>query len=205
MSTSPGISIQRTWSCHCGCVQAKLLNDSTPGCFRCHCHSCVAAAKYIAKATDDKPSMIPMLHADGGACVSPYAAENVEFTTGLSDTDGNSMLKFVKVGEEGSAWRCSTTCCGTQMTNCVFPGWIAFNRNGIKNEDGSKYDPEIINVFKSCSFDPKSVPEPSHETLPDGWFDVFMTKATGSTKLKDLYPELFPKEADITDIVPITW
>ena len=195
--------MERTWECKCGQIKAKLKGEPILN-FRCHCRSCVAAAQFIEEKT--KKSGTPLLHSDGGgACASPYAAGQVEFITPLSDENERSKLKFVRVGDKGKPWRCYTKCCGTQMTNCVFNRLIAFNRNGIKNVDGSKFEPDdVLNIQVKHSFDPSAVPEPNHKTIPSSWGFHFMAPIMNPLGTKHKMKELAPEDSD-TEIVPITW
>lgn len=144
---------------------------------------------------------------DGGAWAAPYRASQVKFVTDLSDKDGKSLLKFVRVGEKGQPLRSYTTCCGTQVTNCVFPQMIALNANGIKNADGSSYRPREIpmNLNKKHSFDPDVVPKPNHSTAP-----IPMTLKFAQLILNPFdrsmakHKEFFPSKEEAA-IVPITW
>ena len=77
---------------------------------------------------------------DGGAWVVPYKASQLKFATELSDKEGKSLIKFVRVGENGESKRSYTTCCGTLFTGFVLPQVIALNRNAIKNIDGSSFE-----------------------------------------------------------------
>lgn len=196
--------MERTWECKCGQVKAKLKGEPILN-FICHCHSCVGAAQFIEEKT--KSSGISILHPDGGgACASPYSAGQVEFITDLSDETGTSKLKFVRVGDGGKAFRSYTTCCGSQMTNCVFPRLVVFNRNGIKNADGTQFEPagEVLNIQKNNAFDPSAVPEPSHPTGSFLFAMKFLAPVLNPFGKKLKNQELFPEDS-ATEIVPITW
>ena len=221
MKSEPGIAssnmvIVRTWECSCGLVRAKLTGDPLLN-FRCRCRSCEAAARHIATLAEKDGltggQKCPMLHPDGGgACASPFTAGQVEFLDGClssKDTDGSesSRLKFVRIGDKGQAWRSYTTCCGTQMTNCVFPKHIVFNRNGIKNEDSTPYQPTgtVLNIQKDNAFHPAFVPEPNHPTAPFSMTAKFMWGMMNPIgKPFEGYDELLPGVGN-ADIVPITW
>ena len=149
---------------------------------------------------------ISILH-DGGVCAAPYSVGNVEFSTDLSDdVNGKSKLKFVRVGEKGKNYRCYTTCCGTQMTNCTFPRLIVFNRNGIKYADGIRYEPggEVLNILMKDAFDPSTVPKPNHPKEPTYWTFLFMKTMLNPFGKKYGKKELYPNECE-DEIVPITW
>ena len=204
------VVVERTWECHCGTIKAKLTGEPILTLW-CHCHSCIASARLIEERTKHhgKDNRISVIHEEtGGACTSPYAASQIEFVTPLSDGDGKSLLKFVKVGEKGSPWRCYTTCCGSQMTQVVFPKMIAFNTNGIKNKDGTKYIPPpiIYNNNAQHAFDPPSVPEPKVGTLRHfSYFLKFAWNGLINPMGKKLTEkELFPDNSDV-EVVPITW
>ena len=206
LSNTTDKNIERTWSCKCGQVTASLAGKPVLE-FNCHCHSCVAGAKFIADKTNH--SGIPMIdETHGGSCPSAYKASQVEFCDGcLSDAEtGTSRLKFVRLGEAGEAWRSYTTCCGTQMTQCVMGGLIVLNRNGIRNEDGSKYKPKKLplNIQKGVAFEPSKVPEPNHETAPASYVPLFMWPAINPFGKKLTQKELFPDKSE-TEMVPITW
>lgn len=197
------MTVTRTWTCKCGEIKANLKGEPVLN-FRCHCHSCVAAARFIEEKTEGKGTSI--LHPDGGgACASPYAGHQVHFCTPLSTEEGKSKLKFVRY-ENGKAWRCYTTCCGSQMTNCIFPGLVVFNRNGIKNADGTPYEPphEVLNIQKANAFDPEAVPEPSHNTGPTSYTYKFLWPVVNPFSKKIKTSELFPDSSEAA-IVPMTW
>jgi hypothetical protein len=195
------------WSCDCGSIKAKVLAPPVLN-FDCHCHSCVAAARHIADTYTSKPSSTPLLSpTTGGTAVSICAGRNVEFVSSLKDeTTGELKIKFVKVGETGKATRFYTTCCGTQVSNFLTPGLIAFNRNGLKNEDGSKFVPpgDVLNTMAKYAFNPDTVPEPKHARAPLSIFAKFLPLLIFGSGLKAKYPELFGAEKE-AEVVPITW
>ena len=204
------VVVERTWECHCGTIKVKLTGEPILTLW-CHCHSCIASARLIEERTKSHKDRISVIHEEtGGACASPYAASQIEFLTPLSSSkDGKSLLKFVKVGEKGSAWRCYTTCCGSQMTQVVFPKMIVFNTNGIKNKDGSKYvpPPTVYNTNAQHAFDPPSVPEPKVGTMRLIYYTFqFMWNGLINPMGKKLTEkELFPDNNSDVEVVPITW
>lgn len=137
-----------------------------------------------------------------------YCASEIEFPSGLSDKDGSSLLKFVKVGEKGECHRTYTACCGTTMTNALFGRWVAFNRNCVKNPDGTPYKApaDVPNVKVKWAFDPEKVPGPKVQIV----HPILMAKIVGqmvnplSPSLFNRYPELLG-DPDEAEMVPITW
>ena len=196
-----------TWSCDCGNVKAKISALPTLN-FDCHCHSCVAPARYIAEKYSTNSNNTPMLNpSTGGAGVSIFPARTVESFTSLKDeATGETKIKFVKVGETGKATRCYTTCCGTQVSNFLAPGIIALNRSGLKNEDGSKFEPsgDLMNIMAKHAFEPDKVPEPKVPNVPLGVLGNFLWLLAFGSGLKAKFPELFNAEKD-AEVVPITW
>ena len=191
-----------SWSCKCGEIQAKLSGEPLVN-LACHCHSCVATARFIEEKTNQ--SDLSSLKPNGGVNASLWAVSQIDFTNDLSDSSGVSKIPFVRVGEKGIAVRCYTKCCGTQMANCVLGGVISFNRSGLKNEDGSPFQPEeILNLNKKHAFDPSAVPESSHETVPlSVHFKVLFTAMNPFSKR--VADKAFFPEADDILVVPITW
>ena len=210
-----------SWSCKCGQIKANLKGKPVLS-FNCHCHSCVAAAKFIDKkrTTTNEKAGISIINSTGGVAISAFKANQVEFCTDLSE-----KLEFVRVGDNGEAWRSYTTCCGTQVTNFVTPKFIVLNRNAIAanveitKEDESNItttsataavmdnDNTILNIQKKDAFDPTAVPEPSHETTPKLYtmkFIFSVVNPCGSKKLQQ-YKELFPPTNEFAEVVPITW
>jgi len=143
----------------------------------------------------------------GGAAVLIYPSNRVEFTTDLSE-NGQSLLKFIRVGEDGTPYRCYTKCCGSQLNNAIFPNLIAINSNGVLNPDGTKYDRgHVLNVKVSESFDPAMFPEPKHDTITPGMLVAFLTRLMNPAHPKPFdkrYKELFPEPSEC-EVVPITW
>lgn len=136
-----------------------------------------------------------------------YPSNRVEFTTDLSE-NGESLLKFIRVGEEGTPYRCYTKCCGSQLNNAIFPNLIAINTNGVLNPDGTKYEQgKVLNVKVSESFDPAMVPEPKHDTITPGILVAFLSRLMNPAHPKPFnkrYKELFPDPSEC-EVVPITW
>ena len=203
--------VQRIWKCQCGDVQLRLTGEPILN-LRCHCHSCVACARYIDEKYNHNGTS--MIHScGGGVCASPYAAGQVKVLTPLStsdpssDGDTSSKLKFVRVGENGRIWRSYTTCCGTQLANMAKPGMIVLNRNAIYNQDGTKYEPREIplNINKKHAFDPDSVPKPSHDVAPPSVAFKFVKNIANpfGARFKDV-PELFPA-VDAVEVMPVSW
>ena len=189
-----------TFKCACGGVQAKLQGEPF-AIFNCHCHSCVASARFIdAKHTDDKKGTSGIR--DKGSGMALYKPNKVEFTTPITaDT-----FAACKVGDKGKNGRSYTKCCHTQAIFCISK-FIAFNSNCLFNDDGSLYQPEkpIQNTMKDFAFEPSEVPEPKSNMIPPmslllPMMGTMMNPFGPKVKDKNLFANL-----ETAEVVPITW
>lgn len=98
--TMPG---DHTWECPCGKFVAKLSGPPAFD-FNCHCHSCVAPARYLdAKFPAGQTALV------GGAVGKVFwLLKDIE----LPEGDG---LSFLKVGPDGENIRAFTSCCGQPL------------------------------------------------------------------------------------------
>ena len=208
--------IERTWECECGEFQLKLLGEPL-FVINCHCRSCVACMRYIDAKGDGRNTSAVAGGANGGVAKAFFELENVEFV----GTNPIDKMAFVKLGSDGKNIRSYTRCCGTQINTAggrSFPAsFRPFNRNCIKNSDGSEYeiDPAtVLNVFKAKAFEPNRVPK------PDGGLALVTFAARFGAKL--LAHKLHHRGAgsklgeekerayrvhgsQVAEIVPITW
>lgn len=90
------------------------------------------------------------------------------------------------------------------MSNCLLRSQIVFNRNCIKDEDGSAYVPKktVVNVQADDAFDPTSVPEPKSGSIPTSHWIPFLYPIIRYSKFP--HEELFPN-LDEEAVVPVTW
>lgn len=195
--------------CACGKFQAKLTG-LPQGSAVCHCHSCVAAGKFI----DDKfHGTNTSVLKNGGAFVVTFPASRINFITpDLSNVAAqNDMLGFVKIGEKGSPFRAYTKCCGTQIFTLVernLSTYCGFNGNCIYEEDGVtpfRIGEEPVNIMAKFAFDPKAVPDPkvNYVTLQVAFNIVKNILNPFAEKFKD--EAIFANENSTVDTVPITW
>mmetsp|Transcript_14603 Transcript_14603/g.29987 ORF Transcript_14603/g.29987 Transcript_14603/m.29987 type:complete len:202 (-) Transcript_14603:126-731(-) len=198
----------RTLKCGCGAFQAKIKGDSVAS-FNCHCHSCVAASRFIDERHGDilNNGHTSALDYTGGCAVSVHWISNVDF---IGDSDPLDRLGYVKVGEKGTIPRYYTKCCGTQIITLV-QGYLhcGLNRNAVYEEDGEKYAPAVapVNIMAKSAFNPAVVPNPKSDFAPLGLIFKFIPLFTlgslgiGKSKVKfNTSPEMSKAE-----VVPITW
>jgi hypothetical protein len=189
------------WVCMCGAFKAKL---KAPPVFEgnCHCHSCVAPARYLdAKYPQTSKSGL----VNGGVGKAFFRLEDIELPEG--------GLAYLKVGENGENIRSYTTCCGTLFNTAggkIFP--IAarpLTRNNIQNSDSSPYvSPEApTNTFTKYAYDDYTLPEPHFEGLGPVVSAAFAAQdpqpddAAGAK----YDPRWFKVGAKVNEVVPITW
>lgn len=190
------------WVCKCGAWKAQL---KAPPVFvmNCHCHSCVAPARYLdAKYPETSKSGL----VDGGVGKAMFRLEDIELTEG--------GLTYFKVGDKGENIRSYATCCGTLFNSAggkVFPASARpLTRNNIQNSDGSPYvSPETPTSGNTKhAFDDYTLPEGHFE----GWSPALMSSFSGlmSSPPDDAVRANFSKSwfkvgADVNEVVPITW
>lgn len=150
---------------------------------------------------------ISLLDENGGCTGALYTSSQIQFITPLSK-DGQSLLSYVKVGEKGDIHRAFTTCCNTQMNNCLFGNLVCFNLHCIKEKDGSAFAPATTppNVCCKYAFEEAKdkIPQPRYSLAPISWLAKFALAVLNpfATSIKKQHPELNPTEAEV---VPITW
>lgn len=170
----------------------------------CHCHSCVASAKYLDDKYKDEPTHSSMLVGGGTALAffMPNALETV--------TEGDLDVGCLKVGAKGKAGRLYVKCCGTQLgvvQKAFFT--LALNSLYVNEECTNKYTPQtpLVHFMKRYAFDPEKVPEPSYSIAPLGgtlkFLSVLINPFGPSTK-KEI-SEKFEFDPAETEEVPITW
>lgn len=178
--------------------------------FNCHCRSCVACARHVdAKGLDNTSA----LDETGGVAKSLYYLDSVD----VSKVELDGKLEFCKVGESGDIIRSYTKCCGTMVNTAGggnFPtGFRPFNRNCIKNIDGTDYSPqEVLNVMSKHAFKPEDVPEPKAAIATPGVLAAFIGGvlcmrtgiSTGAERLMGA-EAFFKAPSSVTEVVPITW
>jgi hypothetical protein len=190
------------WVCKCGAFKAQL---KAPPVFdmNCHCHSCVAPARYLdAKYPETSKSGL----VNGGVGKSFFHLQDMELTKG--------ELTYFKVGESGENIRSYTTCCGTLFNSAggkqFSPAARPLTRNNIQNSDGSPYvsTETPTDVLTKHAYD--------DYTLPEGHFEgaspAVMAGFSGLVALPDddaaraKYDQSwFKVGAEVNEVVPITW
>lgn len=174
----------------------------------CHCHSCVAASKFIDEKHGDHKDHISGID-QGGSAGAMFKPNQVEAITELSP----ELFGCVKVGPKGKSVRKYVKCCGTQF-GVAHPAFWGLNRNAMfeNNDDEgttTKYVPAQapVNGMKKYAFDPDSVPEPSVNMAKAG--DMFkfmglMLNPFGQRINKDVLATV-TLDDDVAEEVPITW
>jgi hypothetical protein len=137
-----------------------------------------------------------------------FSAGQCEFLTDLSSEDGStSKLKFALVGEDGKFFRSYVSCCGTQLTNSLFPKGIGLTRNNIVEKDGSAYEPkeDVTSVQSGNGFVDKSlIPDPKHDSYPLLMMVRFAATTQNPFGKSFEQKELYPVRSE-AEIVPVTW
>lgn len=185
------------FKCACGQTQANITG--TPFALsNCFCHSCVASCRFIDAKADGKGTS--QLSKDGGASIAFFGPTQVKFVSKPAAGFGG-----VKVGEKGKAARGYSKCCNSSVF-FNHPKFFTLNLNCIYNDDGSKYVPEnpVENYQRKFAFDPSSVPEPAHDTVPlgDMWTILKRMFIPWGPKITD--KDLF-YDTKKAEVVPITW
>ena len=153
--------VQLIFKCKCGAVQADLKGK--PKSMNCHCHSCVASAKFL----ESKPDFdgYSVLTDKGGFAFIFAKGKDVNFTSDIQSEEAMKNIDYVKVGDvkvgqKGKFARTYCKSCGTVIGGIALH--MAFlNRNAVFNQDGTPYIPAkpVINMMKKHAFDPDKVPE----------------------------------------------
>lgn len=189
------------WRCPCGSFEANLTAPPIFD-FNCHCHSCVAPARYLsAKFPDSRSALV-----HGGAGKSFFALTSVELPVG--------GLSFLKVGEAGENIRAYTTCCGTLFNTAggrQFPaGARPLTRNNIITADGSAYMPSEEAFCGDClckfAYDDYTLPEPHFDGASDGLMAQFSGGMPPKPEDEAAFDERwFKVGSEVEEVVPITW
>lgn len=197
---------QLVFKCKCGTAQAeikgKLYAESN-----CHCHSCVASAKFV----ESKPNFdgySALSNGNGGFAYVLVKGKDINFTSDIVSEEAHKNIDYVKVGEKGKLARSYCKRCHTVLG--IFEKNFAFlNRNCLFDHSGDPFKPSapVINIMKKHAFDPDSVPEPAAATFP--FFGALslmpiMWGFGGKVAPKDsaIYAG---KDLSKVEVVPITW
>jgi hypothetical protein len=192
------------WVCKCGAFKAQL---KAPPVFdmNCHCHSCVAPARYLdAKYPETSKSGL----INGGAVGKTFFhLQDIELPEG--------GLAYLKVGDGGEKIRSYTTCCGTLFNTsggkCFPKAARPLTRNNIRNTDGSPY------VSTETPTDVLTKYTYGDYTLPEGHFEgPSPAVMAGFSRLAPLskddtaahakyHQSWFKVGAEVNEVVPITW
>jgi hypothetical protein len=189
------------WVCMCGAFKAKL---KAPPVFEmnCHCHSCVAPARYLdAKHPQTSKSGL----VNGGAGKAFFRLEDIELPEG--------GLTYLKVGENGEKIRSYTTCCGTLFNTAggkQFPKAARpLTRNNIQNSDSSPYvSPETpTDVNTKYAYDDYTLPEPHFEGMSPATRAGFsaLGPQPDDAECAKYDQSWFKGSAEVNEVVPITW
>lgn len=200
------------YRCNCGKFKAKLtglpVNSNV-----CHCHSCVAAGRYVDEKFGSKNTSVLR---NGGAYITTFTAANVEFEQpDFTDAEQHvDLLGWLKLGQNGEPFRAYTKCCGTLVftlatkklsTYCGLNGNCIYLNDGITPLQPST---EPINIMTKFAFEGDPVPEPKCNYVPLGFLwnvvkNVLIPLPFASAfKGKDA---MFYNEKSTLDTVPITW
>ena len=188
-----------TWECPCGGFIAKLKGPPVFD-FNCHCHSCVAPARYL----DGKFSSARSALVNGGVGKVFWLLENIELPA-----DG---LAFLKVGESGENVRSYTACCGTLFNSAggkQFPVPARpLTRNNVKAADGSAYVPADPKQCTDCltqyAFGDYTLPEPHFDGMSDA-LQAGFGLCGGALVPDEIDPRWLKVGEDVSEVVPITW
>lgn len=178
----------------------------------CHCHSCVAAGRYLDEKFGPKNTSVLR---NGGSHITSFTAANIEFvkpdfTDAVQHAD---LLGWLRIGQHGQPFRAYTKCCGTLVFTLAqksLSTYCGLNGNCIYLNDGvTPLQPsaEPINIMTKFAFDAEKVPEPkcNYVTLGLAWnmFKNALNPFASSTfKDKDA---MFYNERNTLDTVPVTW
>eukprot|EP01082_Thalassiosira_pseudonana_P014024 g11788.t1 g11788 contig6:592701-593303(+) len=196
-----------TFKCKCGAVEAKI-QGAPIGMTNCHCHSCVASAKFVDAKGDGTSQLLEAKEGeDQGAAIALFKGNIVDFVTDLKTDGAKSKIGFCKVGEKAKFARSFCTGCNTMLGSFLPKGCIV-NRNLLTNEDGTPFQPEnkIVHIMKKYAFEPEKVPEPSSNMVPIGMvFTTFIPLiAWGGKKVLE-NKALYCEDLATAEVVPITW
>eukprot|EP00986_Skeletonema_menzelii_P009895 scaffold4629_cov146-Skeletonema_menzelii.AAC.2 len=199
------------YRCNCGNFKAKIIGLPVNSVV-CHCHSCVAAGRYVDEKFGPKNTSVLR---NGGAHITSFTAANIEFEQpDFTDAEQHvDLLGWLRIGQHGEPFRAYTKCCGTLVftlaTKSLFT-YCGLNGNCIYLNDGiTPLQPsaEPMNIMTKFAFDAEKVPEPkcNYVTLGLAWNvakNILNPFASGTFKGKDA---MFYNERSTLDTVPITW
>jgi hypothetical protein len=190
------------WVCKCGAWKAQL---KAPPVFdmNCHCHSCVAPARYLdAKYPETSKSGL----VNGGVGKTFFHLQDMELTQG--------GLSYFKVGDAGENIRSYTTCCGTlfntaggkQFSRAARP----LTRNNIQNSDGSPYvsTETPTDVLTKHAYEDYALPEGHFEGPSPAVMAGFscLVPIPDDDAARAKYDQSwFKVGAEVNEVVPITW
>ena len=120
---------QMRWQGPCGPFTAQLAGPPVFD-FNCHCHSCVAPARYLDARFPDSSRSALVNH---GVGKSFWLLKDITLPAG--------GLSFLKVGANGKNIRAYTSCCGTLFNTAggkqfPVPG-RPLSRNNVQIADGT--------------------------------------------------------------------
>jgi hypothetical protein len=198
------------WVCMCCAFQAKL---KAPPVFEmnCHCHSCVAPARYLdAKYPETSKSGL----VNGGVGKAFFRLEDIELPKGGGG--GGRGLTYLKVGDDGEKIRSYTTCCGTLFNSsggkCFPVAARPLTRNNIiQKSDGSPYvsleTPTDVNT--KYAYGDYTLPEPHFEgrsPAVSAGFSALAPLLPDDDAARAKYDQSwFKVGAEVNEVVPITW
>ena len=193
-----------TFKCKCGSFEAQIHGNPVLS-ITCHCHSCVAAVKFLeSKSTFDGISALD----NDGVALALYRGKNIDWVSDVSSEEAHAKIGFVKVGEKGKPFRSYCSNCGTFIAHYE-RNFSMFNRNAIYNKDGTKFQAtagSVNNIMRKYSFDPSKVPAHSSSMVPLGVLVAFVPLLMGFGGKKNAHEDvLFPTDLSNVEVVPITW
>ena len=176
------------WRCRCGSVKVEF-STAPRFCFDCHCQSCVACAEFCMT---NIPSGTSALSECGGVKKALFHCGDCTLPP-----DAHEKLYWIRVTTEGRNYRSATKCCNTLMCTASLPIALRpFNRNGLYNFDGSRYEPaELLRgncahaaepasapasadrVFRGGIRLRRSIPEPRADGMPEGMLSCLLHAA----------------------------
>mmetsp|Transcript_19945 Transcript_19945/g.31128 ORF Transcript_19945/g.31128 Transcript_19945/m.31128 type:complete len:236 (+) Transcript_19945:455-1162(+) len=203
--------ISFVYRCNCGKFKAKLTGLPVNSAV-CHCHSCVAAGRYV----DEKfGSTNTSVLRNGGAYITSFTASDVEFDQpDFTDVEQHvDLLGWLRIGQHGDPFRAYTKCCGTLVFTLAkksLSTYCGLNGNCIYlNDDITPFQPstEPMNIMTKFAFDAENVPEPkcNYVTWGLAWNivkNVLNPFASCNFKGKEA---MFYNEKSRLDTIPITW
>lgn len=197
---------QLVFKCKCGAVQAeikgKLYAESN-----CHCHSCVASAKFVESKRDFN-GYSALSNSNGGFAYVLVKGKDINFISDIISEEAHKKIDYVKVGKRGKLVRSYCKSCLTVLG--AFEKNFAFlNRNCLFDQGVDPYKPSapVINIMKKHAFEPDKVPEPAAATFPLSGILPLLPIMWGfggrvASKDSSIYAG---KDLSKVEVVPITW